>query len=245
MALSLAAATLGGAALSTLGGIFGNKQQTNAANRQMDFQERMSNTAYQRAMTDMKKAGLNPMLAYQKGGASTPSGAQPNIKNVLESAPTSAANYVAAKQASAQIKNTEANTALTLEKANTERLIQNQTTANTANLQANTIFTGAKTQTEVAQAQKVWDQITGILVANDVAMDEAVLKSQMAKIDAGLRSGKISETLRWIKLNLGIDGKDALDLVKYVGQMRKTGAVPKAVTPKKRPNLTDPNAVIE
>lgn len=38
----------------------------------MRWNETMSNTAYQRGMADMKKAGLNPMLAYMKGGASTP-----------------------------------------------------------------------------------------------------------------------------------------------------------------------------
>lgn len=47
------------------------------ANR--EWQEHMSNTSYQRAVEDMKKAGLNPILAFSNGGASTPGGSAGTI----------------------------------------------------------------------------------------------------------------------------------------------------------------------
>lgn len=228
--ITMATASAIGAGMDFIGGLFSNRASAKAADKQMQFQERMSNTAYQRSMADMKQAGLNPILAYQRGGASSPGGSQPNIRNPAERASQHASAYTAAKVADANIRNINANTALTAEKANTERLVQQKTISDTNLADANTIFTGQKTETEVANTQMAWDKITGILVDNDIKMSQATLANVMNTMDAGLRKGKVSETLRWIELNLGITGKDALDLIKWAKQIRSEGAVPRTTT---------------
>ena len=67
-------------------GVYNHIQQQTAMNynsaeaaKNRAWQEQMSNTSYQRAVEDMRKAGINPILAYTQGGASTPSGAQGTI----------------------------------------------------------------------------------------------------------------------------------------------------------------------
>ena len=117
-----------GAALGGVGSYLGitgaNKANQQMAQNQMNFQSEMSNTSYQRAVEDMKKAGLSPMLAYQQGGASTPGGSTATMDNVLGNATNTAiasANAIQdlrnkgeqEKSLIAGIENTEANTANT------------------------------------------------------------------------------------------------------------------------------------
>jgi hypothetical protein len=80
-------ADIAGTALSGGASAYGqysaNKQNAQLAQNQMDFQERMSNTAHQREVRDLRHAGLNPILSGTGGmGASSGQGATASMDNV-------------------------------------------------------------------------------------------------------------------------------------------------------------------
>lgn len=94
MSWQAGAGSMGGGIASGAFSYFGareaNRMGRDMSREQMQFQERMSNTAHQREVRDLKLAGLNPILSATGGGSSSPSGAMPNIRSAAEGASSSA-----------------------------------------------------------------------------------------------------------------------------------------------------------
>lgn len=117
-AVGLKAGTVAGG----LGALFANQQARSAAAKQMAFQQYNSDTSYQRRVEDLKKAGLNPILAYQQGGASTPTGATYTPQNVGMAA-------IQGQQGVSTAKQTEEQTKYIREQA--QQIVQNMSFART------------------------------------------------------------------------------------------------------------------
>lgn len=182
---------------SLFGGAARNVSQEQQAAQQMRFQERMSSTAYQRAMQDMREAGLNPMLAAKVGPASSPVGAMANIQDIGTPAAQAATSaYQASTQrtvgeAQEQLSTAQANVAdETAEKIKVEtknlRVQRDVIAATAENLQEVIKQTGQNTRVLEAQAKLIVEQIKS---AKAGAVLKGIDAATMKKIDDAAAGG--------------------------------------------------------
>lgn len=173
-----------GAGLGLVGGLFQNSAASANADKQMAFQERMSNTQYQRGVADMKAAGLNPMLAYSQGGDSAPSGTSAPVANVGEAVVRGMQGTVSSANAQRsiqpQIENVRADTQLKAAQTAASMASAKNTAINSALTLAQTPgLTMSATGKGKQDANNAWVTATE---AKKAQMEQDYLNSPLGKI---------------------------------------------------------------
>ena len=156
--------------------------------KQMQFQQQMRDTAYQAAVADMKKAGINPALAYQQGGADVPAGAAGNSVTPTQGDLVGLAAQIAQlKLLGAQKRNIESVTAKNLQDVNESKSRIEQMRANIEHMAAQNSLLSAN-------VQKLGLESDALSIANTYLEREKLVALQNQNISGDLLAAQVTET---------------------------------------------------
>lgn len=195
---AIAGMQMGGDLAST---IFAARSNAKAAQKQMDFQERMASTQYQRAAADLEKAGLNRIIALGTP-ASAPSGAMSTMENPRLGS-SGAASYNSAKLANSQIEMQQEQIRLLKLQQEQTAAATEQTVAGTGKIRAETEnlpLAGLYTQ---AQTRGIEAQIPGWqMIPQEKRAQIENLTAQLPKIVADARLAKANASAVEVRTSL-------------------------------------------
>lgn len=190
----MVAPLLAAAAPAVIGGLFSafgqaaaNQEAKEASQRQMDFQKETLRSQYQWGMEDMRKAGLNPILAYKQGGAGSASGADYTPGNVgaagVTGASTAQSSALATRAQETQLENIAADTRLKASQDKTQAalVVQALAQADQANTQS-ALNSAMKTRTNVDTMILGENLQSAKAAAAKAAADEAIMSTDAGQI---------------------------------------------------------------